>query len=247
VTYTNELSCADAQCHGKIKNHAGASIATASCTTCHKAHYEKLGKCSTCHAEPLKYHHGTTRAVPLKECATCHNGTLAPSKQSHAGLSCSSCHETMAAPSVPAKCQTCHEKATFGSATCTACHSKTSGMFGDREQVHLKDPKVACTTCHDKPHYTDLGTCDSCHGGHAEAHHAQATPAPTKLTVTVSKKRVKTGTTIRVGGTITGAAGPLADQKVLLQARKSSVKGSAFKTVSTLTTGADGKYGRALM
>jgi hypothetical protein len=246
VTYTNELSCADAQCHAKIKNHQGTSIAAASCTTCHKAHYEALGKCSTCHAGPVKYHHGTAKAVPLKDCAACHDGKMAPARQSHAGRSCSACHATMSAPHVPATCQTCHEKATFGSATCTACHSKASGMFGDKEQVHLKDPKVACTTCHDKPHYEDVGSCDSCHESHAAAHHAQATPAPTKLTVAVSKKSVKKGTRVRIGGTLAGAAGPLASRKILLQARTAKTKGSAFKTVSTLTTGADGKYGRFL-
>ena len=62
----------------------------------------------------------------------------------------------------------------------------------------------------------------------------------------MSKKRVKKGTRIRVGGTLTGTAGPLAAQTVLLQARTLKGKSSAFKTVSTLTTGADGKYAGAL-
>ena len=239
VKYTNTLSCGDVQCHAKIRNHKGTSIAAAACTTCHKAHYEKLGACATCHNDSSSFHHGTAEAVPLKECQTCHD-----SRQSHAGTRCDTCHDSMAPAPAPSTCLTCHDKAQVGSARCTDCHSRSSGMFGNEEQVHAKDPKVTCSTCHKKPHYEDLGGCDTCHGSHAQTHHAQATPADTTLKFAVSKKRVKKGTRVRLGGTLSGAAGPLAGQKVLLQARTSTKKG--FKTVSTLTTREDGKYGRTL-
>ena len=239
VKYTNSLSCGDVQCHGKVRNHKGTSIAAAPCTTCHKAHFEKLGTCTTCHDDPVQFHHGTSEAVALKECQTCHDD-----RQSHAGVRCDTCHDTMAPPPVPSTCQECHDKRQVGSATCTACHSKSSGMFGDKEQIHVKQPKIACGTCHEKPHYTDLGGCDSCHSSHVETHHAQATLVDTTLKFAVSHKKVKKGARVRVGGSLAGIAGPLAGQKVLLQSRTSAKK--PFKTVSTLTTGDDGTFGRTL-
>ena len=243
VTYTNDPSCGDAQCHAKVKNHAGTSISAAPCSTCHAPHYQDLGACATCHADPVQYHHGTTKATPLTKCEDCHNGKIAPAQQSHAGMTCSVCHDDMTSPPVPATCTTCHTAATFGAVTCTACHSKDSGLFGDKEQVHLKDPTVACTSCH-KPMYTDVGSCDTCHSSHAKAHHATATPAASLLKASVSDRRVKKGARVRVGGTLTGATGPLAGQKVTLQARSSAK--AQYKTVSTLTTKADGTCGRLL-
>jgi len=239
VKFTNTLSCGDVQCHAKIRNHQGTSIAAAPCSTCHTAHYEQLGTCTTCHADPLSFHHGTAQAVALKDCQTCHE-----SRQSHAGVRCATCHDSMAPPPVPSTCLTCHDKLQVGSARCTDCHSRESDMFGDREQVHVNDPKIACGTCHDKPHYADLGGCDTCHDSHVQTHHAQATLADTALKFGLSKKRVKKGTRIRVGGTLAGAAGPLAGQKVVLQARTGSKAG--YRTVSTLTTREDGRYGRTL-
>ena len=66
---------------------------------------------------------------------------------------------------------------------CTTCHS-ASGWIG-KETIHATDPAatVACTTCHETPHYEDLGTCDSCHGSHAGTHHGTATLADTQLTL----------------------------------------------------------------
>ena len=239
VKYTNTLSCGDVQCHGKIRNHKGTSIAAAACTTCHKAHYETLGTCATCHEDAQSFHHGTSEAVALEECQVCHD-----SRQSHAGVRCDTCHDSMAPAPTPSACLTCHDKLQVGSATCTACHSKSSGMFGDKELIHAKEPKVTCSTCHKKPHYTDLGGCDSCHGSHVQTHHAQATLADTTLRFAVSHRKVKKGARVRVGGSLSGAAGPLAGQKVLLQARTSAKK--RFKTVSTLTTREDGSFGRTL-
>jgi hypothetical protein len=117
-------------------------------------------------------------------------------------------------------------------------------VFDHKDQIHAKDPKAACGACHKKPHYENLGGCDTCHGSHAQVHHGQAQLADTTLRFVLSKKRVKKGTRIRVGGTLSGVAGPLAGQKVLLQARTSSSK--PYVTVSTLTTKEDGRYGRTL-
>lgn len=243
VKSTNDLSCGDASCHAKVRNHEGTPIAKASCTTCHQEHYKTLGTCATCHGDTEKYHHGTTKATPLAKCETCHDGKIAVAKQSHAGAACSVCHDAMTPAAVPVKCQTCHSAGKFGSQKCTACHSTASGMFGDKEQVHAKDPKVACTTCH-KPMYADVGGCATCHGSHAQAHHGTATPADSTLKASVSDRRIKKGERITVGGSLSGVSGALGGQKVTLQGRTSSK--AAYKTISTFTTKADGTFGRSL-
>ena len=243
VKYSNDLSCGDASCHGKVRNHKGTSIAKAACTTCHDEHYKTLGTCATCHGDATRYHHGTTEATPLTKCETCHDGKTASARQSHAGVSCSACHDDMAPAPVPAACNTCHAPTTFGTQTCTACHSKASGLFGDKEQVHAKDPSVACTTCH-KPMYTDVGSCDTCHESRAAAHHGTAAPAATSLTAAVSPKRVKKGARTRLSGTLTGASGALAGQRITVQARTSSK--AAYKTVATPTTRSDGGFSLSL-
>ena len=242
VKYTNDLSCGDVRCHGKVRNHQGTSIAAAPCTTCHQEHYKSLGTCATCRTAPVQYHHGTTKATPLAKCETCHDGKIATTKQAHAGLACSTCHDAMTPAPVPSTCQKCHEAATFGAQKCTACHSRSSGMFGDKDQVHSKDPSVACVTCH-KPMYADVGPCSTCHGSHAAAHHGTATPAVTTLTAAVSPKRVGKGARVRLGGTLAGASAPLAGQKVVVQA--DTGRRHAFKTVATLTTKTDGSFGRS--
>ena len=75
-----------------VPNHSGTPIKAVACTTCHTAHYEALGTCATCHPDPQSFHHGTTTATPLADCATCHDGTIASAKKSHAGQSCAACH-----------------------------------------------------------------------------------------------------------------------------------------------------------
>ena len=44
---------------GKETVHATDPVATVSCTTCHKKHYEGLGACDTCHGSHAETHHGT--------------------------------------------------------------------------------------------------------------------------------------------------------------------------------------------
>jgi hypothetical protein len=243
VVYTNDLSCGDASCHGKVKNHVGTSISAAACTTCHTAHYESLGTCSKCHADPQSYHHGTATAVPLTQCATCHDGSIATAEQGHAGQACATCHAGMARPPVPATCQNCHMAKTFGSATCTACHSK-NGMIG-KETIHALDPAatVSCTTCH-TAHFADLGTCDSCHASHAQTHHATVTLTATKLGLKANPRKIKSHSRSTLSGRLR-VAGPgglgLASQSILIQRR---MAGGAFKNVGIVTTGADGTFSR---
>jgi predicted thioesterase len=242
VVFTNDLGCSDVRCHAKIVNHSGTPIRAAACTSCHAAHYESLGACTTCHADPKTFHHGTAKATPLAECATCHDGKIATAKQAHAGMSCASCHTGMAKPPVPVTCQKCHEAATFGETTCTACHSAT-GMIG-KETVHATDPAatVACTTCHEA-HYQDLGACSTCHGSHAETHHATATLVDTQLTLKAAATKVKGRRRARLGGTLLASGQPIASQSVLIQRK---LKNGSFKKVAVVKTGAKGAYTRVV-
>jgi hypothetical protein len=136
ITYTNALTCADATCHGKVKNHVGTPISQAACTSCHTAHYESLGACTKCHADPQTFHHGTAKAIPLNQCATCHNGTVAqaPSGHSTYGVNCTSCHTGMNRPDQN-DCASCHvnhpgsaapQISFSGTKTCAdpVCHAK---------------------------------------------------------------------------------------------------------------------------
>ena len=279
IAYTNNLACGDAGCHGKVANHSGTPITAAPCTTCHTAHYGSLGTCTKCHSDPASFHHGTTKATPLADCASCHNGaiaaaptgheaygtkcatchtgmtrpsgdcatchdgTIAPAKQAHVGMSCASCHTGMARPPVPATCQKCHDAQTFGDVTCTTCHS-TTGMIG-KETIHAKDPAatVSCTTCH-KAHYRELGTCDSCHGSHAETHHGTATLADTRLKLAVTPAIIKAHKKATLKGSLWAGGKALASQRVVIQARK--LKGGSFKKVATVKTRADGRFSRVV-
>jgi len=242
VVYTNDLTCGDARCHTMVPKHSGTPIKNVACTTCHKAHYESLGTCATCHSDPTKFHHGTTAATPLVDCTGCHDGTIAPAKQAHAGQSCSACHEGMARPPVPATCHNCHDAQTFGAVTCTTCHS-TTGMIG-KETIHATDPAatVSCTTCHEK-HYEDLGACNTCHGSHAETHHGTATLADTQLTLAARPAKIKARTKATLKGRLLADGKALASQKVQIQRK---LKGGSFKNVAIVKTGADGRFSRVV-
>jgi len=183
ITYSSPLACGDAGCHGKIKNHVGTSIDAAACTTCHTAHYESLGTCTKCHADPQSFHHGTAKATPLADCATCHNGTLAklPSAAHTAfGTACASCHTGMNRPS--GDCAMCHvgnpgsgspQLVYSNSLTCDAagCHGKIKNHVGTSISA------AACTTCHAE-HYKSLGTCTKCHADPQSFHHGTAKATP---------------------------------------------------------------------
>jgi hypothetical protein len=242
ITYTNDLTCGNADCHAKIVTHSGTPITGAACTTCHAPHFEALGSCATCHADPLKFHHGTAKATPLANCAGCHDGKIALAKEAHAGMSCTSCHTGMAKPPVPATCQKCHDANTFGEVTCTTCHSPT-GWIG-KETIHATDPAatVACSTCHET-HYEDLGACNTCHGSHAQTHHATATLADTQLALQARPTKVKGRKRARLGGALLAGGRPLASQTVLLQRK---LKSGSFTKVAVVKTGSTGRFTRVV-
>jgi hypothetical protein len=175
VVYTNDLACGDALCHGKVANHVGTPITAAGCSTCHKAHYETLGTCATCHSDPQSFHHGTAKATPLADCAGCHNGTLASSHGNHGTLtSCTPCHGAgMNRPSVPSACVTCHDLGTTTTKSCLAsgCHTST--------QLHAAGPAggVACATCH-TAHYAEIAPCTTCHPDRVGYHHKGVKTTP---------------------------------------------------------------------
>ena len=126
VVYTNDLSCGDARCHAKILNHSGTPISGVACTTCHVAHYEALGTCATCHADPTKFHHGTAvgdAAGRLHAAATTARSRR-PSRRTP-GRRAPPATTDMARPPVPATCHNCHDAQTFGAVACTTCHSTT--------------------------------------------------------------------------------------------------------------------------
>jgi len=182
IGYSNSLSCGDAACHGKVKNHAGTSITAAACTTCHAPHFASLGTCTKCHADPKRFHHGIDHATPLAECAGCHNGAIATAPTGHEayGTRCATCHTGMNRPS--GDCATCH----IGSTTSRApqvtytndlrcadagCHAKIV--------THSGTPitGAACTACH-APHFASLGTCTKCHTDPKRFHHGTAKAPP---------------------------------------------------------------------
>ena len=238
ITYSNDLTCGAAACHAKVANHAGTPIGAAACTTCHTGHYQALGTCITCHADPQTLHHATATAHPLADCARCHDGGIATARKSHSVLACSTCHTGMGVPEVPAVCAPCHSAREFGSATCTSCHS-LSGMMG-REQIHNATPTagIACTTCH-AAHNADLGTCQTCHGKVPEAHHGVIAPKSSVLTLEASPSALKPGTRAELRGVLTDGVGePLAGVQLLLQERR--LPDGAFVDVATLSTVADG-------
>ena len=242
VVYTNDLTCGDARCHSMVPVHSGTPIRDVSCTTCHLGHYETLGTCETCHTDPPRFHHGTDAAVPLADCAGCHDGGIGVAKEAHAGMSCTACHDDMTAPPVPATCHTCHDAGTFGQGTCTGCHG-ASGIFGE-DQVHSSAPDVVCGSCH-VPHYEDVGGCDTCHEAHAAVHHGTATPAATTLTASAKPRRVRRGARVTLRGSLRGAGGAaLAAETVLLQRRTSA--SAPYRTVARLTTRDDGRFSRTL-
>jgi hypothetical protein len=198
-----------------------------------------FGACTTCHTDPKRFHHGTTRAIPHVDCATCHDGGIASAKKGHAGLVCATCHGSMSQPPVPATCHGCHEEQKVGSATCTQCHS-ASGWIG-KETVHATDPAatVACNTCH-TPHNADLGACATCHGAHTETHHGTTTLSSTQLTLVAKPAAVKARRRVTLRGSLMAGTTALASESILVQARKAS--GGAFKKVTVATTSTGGRF-----
>jgi len=158
IAYSNSPACGDAACHGKITNHVGTPISAAACSTCHASHFEALGACTKCHADPQSFHHGTARVTPLADCATCHNGSTAAAPAGHQayGTQCATCHTGMNRPS--GDCAGCHDgtiapaKQAHAGMSCTSCHT---GM--------ARPPVPAtCQNCHDAQTFGAV-TCTTCH------------------------------------------------------------------------------------
>ncbi len=143
--------------------HLGADFAP--CTTCHGV--------STGFSSPdgSPHHAGMTLTAPA--CQDCHNGTLASQKANHDSVkpACTSCHNGMDIPVQPATCNKCHAAKTYGTNTCTDCHSAT-GIF-QRETVHTTSPAVgACTTCHTGlQKHAGRVACTTCHTKAKQFHH----------------------------------------------------------------------------
>lgn len=180
---SNPRTCTDSSCHGPQAVHTATPALTQTCVDCHTAeatgHFTGLGTCTTCHPDLNGYHHGIAKAVPLANCATCHNGTIASAHQNHSTVTpaCTVCHGvSMSVPSVPGVCSTCHAPATFGTAVCTTCHSKT-GVF-KQEQIHNNtlSESALCGACHAgyKKHAGKL-QCNACHTTVAAFHHGTGT------------------------------------------------------------------------
>jgi hypothetical protein len=189
IAYTNDLACSAAGCHGKVKNHVGASITGAACTTCHVSHFEALGACTKCHADPQSFHHGTARVTPLADCATCHNGSTAAAPTGHQayGTQCATCHTGMNRPS--GDCAGCHDgtiasaKQAHAGMSCTSCHTGMARPPVPATCQNCHDAQtfgaVTCTTCHSTSgmigketiHATDPAAtvaCTTCHEKHYE-------------------------------------------------------------------------------
>lgn len=106
--------------------------------------------------------------TPAPTCRDCHNGVIASAQVTHDGVACTSCHDGMNIPAVPAACNSCHIQKTFGTGNCTACHAT---------MVHNTSPNVgACTSCHAgyRKHAGSVG-CTRCHTNAPAFHHGTAT------------------------------------------------------------------------
>ena len=179
ISFTNNVSCSAAACHGASVRHDSTPALGKTCTDCHTAHYQSLGSCTKCHTAGQAYHHGTATATPLVNCASCHDGTPASAKANHDSVApvCTACHTGMNKPAIPASCNTCHLAASFGAGSCTSssCHTSAS--------VHTATPGLGkvCTDCHTTQasgHFTGLGSCTTCHTNVAGYHHLGAPTTP---------------------------------------------------------------------
>ncbi len=191
IVFTGSLNCYDASCHGVDVLHTTSPQMTKTCTDCHAPHYQGLGTCTTCHSDVEGYHHGQAHPIPLDDCTACHNGTLAPKKANHDGVTptCTACHTGMDIPPQPATCTKCHSSATFGGKTCTSCHSP-GGIF-KQEQVHNTAPNTdPCTRCHaGYQKHAGAVACRTCHANATKFHHkVVSSPGFKKCTSCHSKK-----------------------------------------------------------
>ena len=228
------------QCHGTEQIHSkDPGAKQKQCSTCHAdkttGHYPGLGTCTTCHKDAGAYHHQGAAPTPVDQCATCHKD-----KQSHDGIKdCGFCHDGMNRPDQSVVCSQCHQFGDKKLPECTVCHSK-QGMT-KHDQVHSSTPGagVTCATCH-KPHYVELGACATCHAETPLMHHGAARVQASAMTLAATPKAVKKRGKAVLTGVLTSGGKPQEAQPVVLQALPKGAK--KYKTVTTLTTGADGGF-----
>ena len=154
--------------------HVGAS--SAPCTTCHGV--------SAGPASPGTSQHHDAVDSPAPVCTTCHDGTHAAAKTSHAGTAttCAACHAGHDRPAMPASCLTCHSSASHPEAkqiVFTSEMSCTNARCHGAAAVHTATPALpkTCSTCH-TAHYQALGGCQTCHPNPQTVHHGTATARP---------------------------------------------------------------------
>ena len=182
----------------------------ARCESCHIAGRFKgtPTQCALCHAAGSRM---ATVQMPrnhvqtVQPCETCHNtARFAGARFNHIGVapgSCTSCHNSMQAPSKPAghmqttaSCDSCHRTTAWTPArfthagvapgTCASCHNGSSAR--GKPTNHMLTTQ-SCDACHRTTAWTPAafnhaavtpGTCASCHNGSA------ATGKPTSHFIT---------------------------------------------------------------
>ncbi len=239
-------NCIASGCHATNVIHTATPSAVADCTSCHtdkaSGHFTGIGACRTCHADVVGYHHQSRKAIPLSQCTTCHDGTIASAKVSHDGIQqCTFCHSGMNRPTQAITCKQCHFRTAGLPAdiVCTQCHSET-GVFG-REQVHSSTPTSdkVCADCH-QPHYADIGICATCHAQADQVHHGITPLLRSSMTLAAGPATVTfRGGTI-LTGLLTNGAAPLPGETVTIQAEAAGA--AAFAPLGAATTGPDGGF-----
>ena len=176
------VECAD--CHSTGETHGAVSVSTVNdCRSCH--HEEPLREtCDACHTPtdaPLE----TFRIVGSMVLDV---GVNDPGRildfphQSHAELSCASCHSEGLAMTVPAglDCTTCHEDHHTSVSDCASCHVPAPVSAHPPEQAHVTCTGSGCHTevpfesvprtrefclgCHqDMVDHEPQDTCSGCH------------------------------------------------------------------------------------
>jgi hypothetical protein len=153
-------------CH--VENLTAALPTT--CVGCHQAHDAHGGRlgtsCGDCHASDqwrvTDFDHGAVTDFPLGG--------------AHAGLQCTTCHESGVDVPLGVQCASCHEedphKSQLG-ARCDSCHSETAWLAPIRFDHGLgrfpllgRHAGLACSDCHASVAFHDAGgTCTACHAG----------------------------------------------------------------------------------
>jgi hypothetical protein len=182
-----------ATCESCHKSPTFAGVAFASCASCHEnPHTPALsGTCSSCHGTETwrtrRFDHSRTD-FPLvgkhrtTECASCHKTSAF--RDTPAATTCASCHTDPHRGEFAEDCASCHTEeslsgGTFdhdtrtpfalteghGSLTCVSCHTKVvMGVPTARVSADFRGLTGTCTSCHDDPHETTLGSaCSTCH------------------------------------------------------------------------------------